>query len=69
MGENDNETECNIAANDWDFDAEEFDQVSASGKNFIEKLLVTNQRARMNSEECLEHPWIAESRKFCFFSS
>ena len=78
MGDTDNETECNITNNDWDFDAEEFEQVSKpakvtrgnfhlhayiSTKDFIGKLLVTSQRERLGSDECIEHPWISEACK------
>ena len=63
LGDNDNETECNIAANEWDFDAEEFDDVSSNGKDFIEKLLVPSSTERLSSEQSLEHPWIARCGK------
>ena len=64
LGDNDNETECNIAANEWDFDAEEFDDVSSNGKDFIEKLLVPSSTERLSSEQSLEHPWIARCGEF-----
>ena len=63
MGDTDNETECNIAANDWDFDAEEFNHVSDLGKNFIEKLLISESRDRLSSEDALRHPWLKKSGK------
>ena len=61
MGETDNETEVNIAQNDWDFDAEEFEVVSEEGKDFIEKLLVSESRDRLSSEQALLHPWLKRS--------
>ena len=36
-------------------------------KDFIGKLLVTSQRERLGSDECIEHPWIAEACKYLYF--
>ena len=57
-GEDDNETLCNIANLDWEFDKESFEEISADARDFIQKLLTLSPDERMNSDEALQHPWM-----------
>lgn len=59
MGDTDAETLSNVTHGEFDFDEEEFDNVSNDGKDFIEKLLVKNKKRRLTSLQALEHPWLA----------
>ena len=43
-GDDDSDTICNILKLDFDFAAEEFDEVTAGCKDFIKKLLVKDPR-------------------------
>lgn len=44
MGDTDAETLSNVTHGEFDFEEEEFDNVSNDGKDFIEKLLVKNKK-------------------------
>merc|ERR1711915_120478 len=44
----------------YDFDYEEFEEVSADAKDFITRLLRKNANKRMNAAACLEHSWLKE---------
>jgi len=59
MGDNDAETLANVTSAEWDFEVEEFDEISDTAKNFIEYLLVRKKEDRMTAGECLQHPWLA----------
>jgi len=43
-GDDDSETICNIMKVDYDFAAEEFDDITAGCKDFIKKLLVRDPK-------------------------
>jgi len=45
---------------DWSFDLERFKNISANGKDFIQKLLIKDPLKRMNIFEAMEHPWLTE---------
>merc|ERR1711963_144168 len=47
----------------YDFDTEEFDNVSMDAKNFIKDLLLNKMESRMTAEECLHHPWMCSDRR------
>ncbi|CAB1317386.1 unnamed protein product [Coregonus sp. 'balchen'] len=52
LGDNNNETLNNILACQWNFDEEEFTDISEEAKDFISKLLIVNKRyhaSRANS--------------------
>ncbi|XP_067936648.1 uncharacterized protein [Watersipora subatra] len=57
-GDDDADTICNILRIDFDFAAEEFDEVTAGCKDFIKKLLVKDPRKRMTALECMKHSWL-----------
>ncbi|KAI4876224.1 hypothetical protein NFI96_017959 [Prochilodus magdalenae] len=58
QGETDEETLKNIVAMNYEFEPHYFSRTSSMAKDFIQKLLVKDQRERMTAEECLIHPWI-----------
>ncbi|KAF5909167.1 death-associated protein kinase 2-like, partial [Clarias magur] len=58
QGDTDEETLKNIVELKYEFDSHYFSQTSSMAKDFIQKLLVSEQSERMTAEECLIHPWI-----------
>ena len=44
----------------YDFDLEEFDQISKNAQDFISQLLKLSPRVRLTAEQCLDHPWLME---------
>ncbi|XP_067947028.1 myosin light chain kinase family member 4-like [Watersipora subatra] len=58
LGNNDNETTSSILKCSYDYDAEEFDAITASCKNFISKLLVKKPEDRLTASECMKHGWL-----------
>ncbi|XP_002158536.2 serine/threonine-protein kinase dst1 [Hydra vulgaris] len=54
------ETYANIGMVEYDFDCEEFDDVSDLAMNFIEKLLERRPKDRMTAFEAFEHDWIKQ---------
>jgi len=44
----------------YDFPSPEWDDVSATAKDFVSKLLVVNPADRLSAEQALTHPWIVE---------
>ncbi|XP_039093717.1 myosin light chain kinase 2, skeletal/cardiac muscle [Hyaena hyaena] len=68
LGDDDTETLNNVLSGNWYFDEETFEAVSDEAKDFVSKLIVKDQRARMNAAQCLAHPWLnnlAEKAKRC----
>ncbi|XP_075069079.1 myosin light chain kinase family member 4 isoform X2 [Mixophyes fleayi] len=62
LGENDNETLNNILVSEFDFEGEEFLNISESAKDFISKLLIKEKCWRMSASEALKHPWLSDSK-------
>merc|ERR1719341_1741079 len=44
----------------YDFDYEEFEEVSADAKDFITRLLRKSPTRRMTAAACLDHSWLKE---------
>jgi len=44
----------------FDYPSPEWDDVSATAKDFVSKLLVVNPADRLSAEQALAHPWIVE---------
>jgi len=44
----------------FDYPSPEWDDVSATAKDFVSKLLVVNPAERLTAEQALTHPWIIE---------
>ncbi|EHB11711.1 Myosin light chain kinase 2, skeletal/cardiac muscle [Heterocephalus glaber] len=68
LGDDDTETLNNVLSSNWYFDEETFEAVSDEAKDFVSKLIVKDQGARMNAAQCLAHPWLnnlAEKAKRC----
>ncbi|XP_042625090.1 myosin light chain kinase 2, skeletal/cardiac muscle-like [Cyprinus carpio] len=61
LGDDDNETLNNILACQWNFEEDEFSEVSEEAKDFISKLLVLDKSWRIGATEALKHPWLADS--------
>uniref|UniRef100_A0A3Q4I4K8 Myosin light chain kinase family, member 4b n=1 Tax=Neolamprologus brichardi TaxID=32507 RepID=A0A3Q4I4K8_NEOBR len=59
LGDDDNETLNNILACEWNFEEEEFKDVSDEAKDFITRLLVKS-KWRMSATESLKHPWLSD---------
>lgn len=62
LGETEQETLSNVTSAKWDFNAEEFDNISSDAKDFITRLLVRLPKQRMSATDCLEHLWLRVSQ-------
>ncbi|XP_056377002.1 myosin light chain kinase family member 4 isoform X2 [Hyla sarda] len=62
LGEDDNETLNNIIVSQFDFEGDEFQNISEYAKDFITKLLVKEKCWRMSASEALKHPWLTDSK-------
>ncbi|XP_069588398.1 myosin light chain kinase family member 4 [Ranitomeya imitator] len=62
LGEDDNETLNNIIVSQFDFEGEEFKNISDHAKEFIGKLLIKEKCWRMSASEALKHPWLTDSK-------
>ena len=51
LGDNDMETFNNITIGTYDFNVEEFDNISKEAKNFICELLLKNLKSRLTAEQ------------------
>ncbi|TNN76865.1 Myosin light chain kinase family member 4 [Liparis tanakae] len=60
LGDDDNETLNNILACQWNFEEDEFTDISDEAKEFITLLLVKSKSWRMSAAECLRHPWLSD---------
>jgi serine/threonine protein kinase len=48
----------NVKDCEWEFDEEEFANVSEEGKDFIRRLLVKKKEKRMKENECMINKWM-----------
>ncbi|XP_056270507.1 myosin light chain kinase family member 4 isoform X2 [Pseudoliparis swirei] len=60
LGDDDNETLNNILACQWNFEVDEFTDISDEAKEFITLLLVKSKSWRMSAAESLRHPWLSD---------
>uniref|UniRef100_UPI003AAB626C uncharacterized protein mylk4b n=1 Tax=Centroberyx gerrardi TaxID=166262 RepID=UPI003AAB626C len=60
LGDDDNETLNNILACQWNFEEDEFLDISEEAKDFITRLLVKSKSWRMSAAESLRHPWLSD---------
>ncbi|XP_034284947.1 myosin light chain kinase family member 4 isoform X1 [Pantherophis guttatus] len=65
LGDDDNETLNNILACSWDFEDEEFKNVSEEAKDFISKLLIKEKCWRISAGAALKHPWLSNQTLHC----
>ncbi|KAM6962575.1 uncharacterized protein mylk4b [Aplochiton taeniatus] len=65
LGDDDNETLNNILACQWNFEEEEFADISEEAKDFITRLLVKSKSWRMSAAESLRHPWLSDHSLHC----
>ena len=63
LGDTVQETFSKITAGDYDFDNNEFDDISEEAKGFISHLLIGKMDERLTAEECLHHPWLSTETK------
>lgn len=69
MGDNELETMANVTKAEYDYDDENFDNISNEAKDFISKLLIRDKDSsgltseRMSATQCLEHPWLRRDKK------
>ncbi|KAG8178585.1 hypothetical protein JTE90_021005 [Oedothorax gibbosus] len=63
MGDSDMETMANVTRSEWDFEDESFDEISEDAKDFISKLLIKDQKKRLNASQALKHPWMRRDKK------
>ncbi|CAL8254830.1 unnamed protein product [Merluccius merluccius] len=61
LGDDDNETLNSILACQWNFDEDEFLDVSEEAKDFITRLLVKSKSWRMSATASLKHPWLCDA--------
>uniref|UniRef100_A0A1I7XS04 non-specific serine/threonine protein kinase n=1 Tax=Heterorhabditis bacteriophora TaxID=37862 RepID=A0A1I7XS04_HETBA len=64
-GENDAETLKNVKNCDWNMDDPAFSNISEEGKDFIQKLLLSDTSSRMTIHQALEHPWLSSGLAGC----
>ncbi|KAG8571564.1 hypothetical protein GDO81_011697 [Engystomops pustulosus] len=62
LGDDENETLNNIIVSQFDFEGEEFQNISEHAKDFISKLLIKEKCWRMSASEALKHPWLTDSK-------
>ncbi|KAM4738617.1 uncharacterized protein mylk4b isoform 2-T2 [Anableps anableps] len=60
LGDDDNETLNNILACQWNFEEEEFGDISEEAKDFITRLLVKSKSWRLSATESLRHAWLSD---------
>ncbi|XP_054841160.1 myosin light chain kinase family member 4 isoform X3 [Eublepharis macularius] len=65
LGDDDNETLNNILACRFDFEDEEFQNVSEEAKDFITKLLIKEKGWRISATATLKHPWLSDQKLHC----
>ena len=63
VGDTVQETFSKITAGEYDFDNNEFDDISDEAKGFISHLLIGKMDERLTAEECLHHPWLSTETK------
>jgi myosin-light-chain kinase len=63
LGDTVQETFAKITDGNFDFDNDEFDDISHNAKSFISNLLVNSMDDRLTAEESLHHPWLRSETK------
>lgn len=63
MGNSDLETMTNVTKAIYDFDDDSFDPISEEAKDFISKLLIKDPKSRLKPNDCLDHKWLAKSKR------
>ncbi|XP_019904267.2 myosin light chain kinase 3 isoform X1 [Esox lucius] len=60
LGDDDNETLNNILACQWNFEVDEFTEISEEAKDFITCLLIKSKSWRMSASQSLKHSWLSD---------
>ncbi|TGZ67723.1 hypothetical protein CRM22_004642 [Opisthorchis felineus] len=63
MGDSQGETLANIIRVKYDFDYQEFEEISEGARDFIRMLLIKDPRKRMTASDCLQHSWIKRKKQ------
>jgi len=61
-GESQGELFDKILSVDYEFPDPEWTNVSSKAKDFVKSLLVKDPKERFTAAQCLEHPWLRESK-------
>lgn len=61
-GDTDAEIFASVKRGEFDFPSPDWDDISASAKQFIRRLLQVDPSKRPTAREALEHPWFAEAK-------
>ncbi|XP_064363179.1 myosin light chain kinase family member 4 [Dromaius novaehollandiae] len=65
LGDDDSETLNNILVCSWNFEDEQFRDVSDEAKDFISKLLIKEKCWRISATAALKHPWLSDHKLHC----
>ncbi|KAI7810058.1 putative myosin light chain kinase 2, partial [Triplophysa rosa] len=60
LGDDNNGTLNNILACQWNFEEDEFTDISKEAKDFISKMLIVDKSWRIGAGEALKHPWLSD---------
>ncbi|XP_056599678.1 myosin light chain kinase 3 [Triplophysa dalaica] len=60
LGDDNNGTLNNILACQWNFEEDEFIDISKEAKDFISKMLIVDKSWRIGAGEALNHPWLSD---------
>ncbi|XP_051989193.1 myosin light chain kinase 3-like isoform X2 [Xyrauchen texanus] len=60
LGDDDNQTLNNILVCQWNFEEDEFRDISEEAKDFISKVLIIDKSWRIGASEALRHPWLSD---------
>ncbi|GAA31710.2 myosin light chain kinase smooth muscle [Clonorchis sinensis] len=63
MGDSQGETLANIIRVKYDFEYQEFEEISEGARDFIRMLLIKDPRKRMTASDCLQHSWIKRKKQ------
>ena len=63
-GHTDDEKEAKIMRGTYDMKSKNWSKVSAEGKDFVSKLLVSDPSKRLTGKKALAHPWITKRAAF-----
>jgi len=60
-GDTDQEILLRVKIGKFEFDGEEWDNISADSKDIISKCLILDASKRISAEEMLSHPWFSKN--------
>lgn len=60
-GESDQEILLRVKKGKYEFDGEEWDNISADAKDIVTKCLILDASKRISAEDILNHPWFSKN--------